>query len=241
MMNRLFLCLLIFTSATCTSQPPRYSTANAHSHNDYENKRPFYAAWEQQFGSIEADIFLHEGKLLVAHEPGELTAQRTLESLYLAPLEKCIRQNGGSVYKDKNRSLQLMIDIKTDAVATLDQLINLLNKHPILIKTSSLTITISGNRPSQFTSYPSWISFDGDLNKEYSEENFKRIPMLSDNYANYPDKNALLKMIARAHKLGKKIRFWNAPDSPEEWKLLMSMGVDYINTDKIEQLAAYLK
>jgi hypothetical protein len=35
----------------------RYTVANTHSHNDYEQHTLFWMAWQAQFGSIEADIF----------------------------------------------------------------------------------------------------------------------------------------------------------------------------------------
>ena len=42
--------------------------ANAHSHNDYEHDRPLLDALDHGFKSIEADIFLFEGQLLVTHD-----------------------------------------------------------------------------------------------------------------------------------------------------------------------------
>jgi alkaline phosphatase len=42
------------------------------------------------------------------------------------------------------------------------------------------------------------------------------------------------------HASGKKIRFWNAPDNPQSWQTLMNIGVDYINTDHINELGSFL-
>jgi len=36
------------------------------------------------------------------------------------------------------------------------------------------------------------------------------------------------------------VRFWDAPDTPAAWKVLMELHADYINTDHIRELAAYL-
>ncbi|MCS6919603.1 MAG: hypothetical protein NZM28_07520, partial [Fimbriimonadales bacterium] len=44
----------------------------AHSHNDYWRKRPLQDALECGFCSVEADIFLVDGKLLVGHDTHEL-------------------------------------------------------------------------------------------------------------------------------------------------------------------------
>jgi alkaline phosphatase len=253
-MVRLFIFFLLAGLAGCISQEQHYTTANAHSHNDYEQKRPFYEAWENEFGSIEADIFLYEGKLVVAHDSVQLLQQRTLDSLYLKPLQLCVERNGGYVYADRNRSLQLMIDIKSDSVKALDKLVETLQKFPALISSSSLKIVISGNRPAprQFSSYPEWILFDGELQRDYQPAAMQKIVMLSDNFAHYSnwggageipvkDREALKEMIEKAHDAGKKIRFWNAPDNPEAWKVFMEMGADYLNTDKIDGLSKFLK
>ena len=43
-----------------------------HSHNDYAQKRPFWGAYEAGADSIEADVFLVDCDLLVAHSRKEL-------------------------------------------------------------------------------------------------------------------------------------------------------------------------
>ena len=54
-------------SVTTHAQVKVYTVANAHSHNDYKNNIPFLRAYEKGFGSIEADVFAVNGKLMVAH------------------------------------------------------------------------------------------------------------------------------------------------------------------------------
>lgn len=245
-----FACFIIL-SLTCSAQSV-YTTANAHSHNDYEKPFPFRNAWQHHLGSIEADIFLDEGELIVAHDRIQVKQKRTLDSLYLRPLEKCILQNKGYVYADTGRRLQFMIDIKTDAQATLDKLVEKLKAYPSLISASSLQIVISGNRPVDFFSWPAWIWFDGDLQKQYSNEQLARIVMLSDNFARYSSWNGkgrlpeaefqkLKSTIDKVHQLHKKIRFWNAPDILNSWYHFMKMGVDYINTDHIDEISVFMK
>ena len=107
-----------------------YTAANAHSHNDYHQQNPFFKAYQEQFGSIEADIHLRSGRLLVGHDSADLTDKRTLENMYLAPLAKFIEENNGFAYKDPGSKLQLLIDIKTDSIATLNALTDLLRKYP---------------------------------------------------------------------------------------------------------------
>jgi len=50
-----------------TNSPPPLT--RAHAHNDYEHTRPLFDALEHGFCSIEPDIWLVDGKLLVAQRP----------------------------------------------------------------------------------------------------------------------------------------------------------------------------
>jgi alkaline phosphatase len=253
MHKSLFFFFLLANLATL-AQPARYTVANAHSHNDYEQKVPFYAAYKEGFGSIEADIFWHNNEILVAHSAGELLLHHTLEDMYLKPIQSFIEKNKGHAYADGTRKLQLMIDIKTEAVNTLAKLIELLQKYPVLTKCATLQIAISGNRPDQstYTSYPSFIWFDGELNKEYSDQALSRIVMMSDDLKRYTkwdgkgnipeaDWEVLQKLVSRTHVLHKPVRFWDAPDFANAWQQLMKLQVDYINTDSIKALSDFFK
>src|ERR1043165_7084012 len=57
--------------------------ANAHAHNDYEHARPLLDALDHGFASVEADVWLVNGRLLVAHDEEAVRPDRTLQSLYL--------------------------------------------------------------------------------------------------------------------------------------------------------------
>src|SRR5437773_8402832 len=71
---------------------------HAHAHNDYLHARPLLDALDHGFCSVEADIYLVEGQLLVAHDRDKVKPDRTLQSLYLDPLRERVRKNGGRVY-----------------------------------------------------------------------------------------------------------------------------------------------
>ena len=253
-MRRLLICLLLFSATGSIAQPLKYTIANTHSHNDYEQKTPFWAAYNEGFGSIEADIFLQDGPLLVGHDTNEIKAGRTLEEYYLRPLFSCMQKNGGYPYPDTSRSLQILIDVKTDSIATLDKLISELKKYPRLCNNAHLSWVISGNRPdpSLFTGYPSFISFDGVLHYNYSAEALGKILLMSDDLEHYtkwkgkgkiPEKDRLrlFTAVSHAHGLRKPVRFWDSPDFPNAWSQLMRLRVDYINTDHIPELGSFLK
>ena len=63
------------------AQAPVVPLSAAHAHNDYRHERPLLDALEHGFCSVEADVFLVDDKLCVAHDAPEITPQRTLRSL----------------------------------------------------------------------------------------------------------------------------------------------------------------
>lgn len=83
--------------AAVASRPPR-PLRHAHAHNDYLHPRPLYDALAHGFTSVEADVFLVDGELLVAHDPAGLDPRRTLAALYLDPLRALVRAGHGSVH-----------------------------------------------------------------------------------------------------------------------------------------------
>ena len=247
------LCINSYTFA----QPVHYTAANAHSHNNYAQPAIFWNAYNQQYGSIEADVLLlpDSTNLWVGHNTEDLKLEnRSLDTLYLVPLQNCIKRNNGFVYADHSRKLQLMIDIKTKAAPTLKRLVKLIEKYPELVNTPSLKFVISGNRPdpNSFAAYPSFIWFDGEPDSSYSEAALAKIAMMSAPLSRYSKWNGkkvmpenenktVVALIDKVHKLKKPIRFWAAPDGIDAWKMLMQLGVDYINTDHIDELAQFLK
>ena len=108
--------LILMASSSCTSRPrPVIPLIRAYAHNDYNHKRPLADALDCGFCSVEADIFLVDGKLLVAHKQEEVRPERTLEALYLAPLRRRVRANGGRVYRG-GPTVTLMIDFKFNRI-----------------------------------------------------------------------------------------------------------------------------
>src|SRR5438477_8275309 len=115
--NAFSLTLLIRASTDMLAQPSNLSrTTNspppllrAHAHNDYEHPRPLLDALDHGFCSIEADIYLVENKLLVAHDRDQAKPERTLQALYLDPLRERARKNGGRVYPN-GPEMVLLVD-----------------------------------------------------------------------------------------------------------------------------------
>ena len=253
-MKNLVLIFLLLGSTRAVAQTNVYTTANAHSHNDYQHEPPLIQAYASKFGSIEADVMLSEDELLVAHTERDLPNHRTFEDAYIKPLVGYIKSNNGYAYEDTAQKLVLMLDVKSEAIGSIKKLIELLGKYPEITNCKTLMILVSGNKPvpSTFTSYPSYIWFDGLLSDKYKPEELSRIAILSDNFKSYSawkgggdppqkDWDNLKKAVAKGHALGKKVRIWNTPDFVEGWQKTLELDVDYIDTFSIKSLAEFLK
>lgn len=227
-----------------------------HSHNDYRQRVPFYQAYSQQVSSIEADLFFEKGKLLIGHDLEDLTGDATFDDMYVQPLVKLFKQNKGKAWKDSDQRLTLVVELKSKTVPTLDEVVKLLQKYPEVFNPAknpnAVKVVITGNvpAPKDFNKYPSFISFDGTLAENYTKEQLQRVGMISIpffEYANWNGKGAMTasqkakvqKAIDDAHAMGKPIRFWASPDGVTAWNTLHQMGVDIINTDKVEACADF--
>ncbi|MFI6805395.1 phosphatidylinositol-specific phospholipase C/glycerophosphodiester phosphodiesterase family protein [Streptomyces luteogriseus] len=239
----------------------------AHAHNDYEHPRPLLDALDHRFGSVEADIYLVDGQLLVAHDPEDLDPSRTLESLYLDPLTTRVRAHHGSVYRGYRGSLQLLIDIKTEGSSTYLELDRHLRRHRHLFTTFArgrvhrgpVTAVISGDRAARAPMEAQTVRrafYDGRLTDLGSQAPASLIPLISDNWTlnftwqglgAFPDaeRQKLRGIVETAHKRGQKVRFWATPDlaGPARealWGELLAAGVDHLNTDDLAGLEAFL-
>jgi len=253
---------LLFAAWPCVVESAKPKPlVRAHAHNDYYHKRPLLDALASGFCSVEADVFLKDDTLLVGHSRFELKKERTLESLYLAPLAKRVKANGGSVYKTK-APFHLMIDFKTGGPATYAALRPLLEKYRSMLtaftadttKPGAVTIVISGSRPREAMEKDTarLAGYDGRLGDLGKAESRHFMPWISDSWRSHfkwrgkgelpPREQAkLAKIVKSAHADGQKIRFWAAPDTPAAWEIFHKVGVDFINTDHLENLAEFLR
>jgi len=235
---------------------------NAFAHNDYFHQRPLFDALDNGYTYVEADIFLKDGNLVVAHLNPYFKEGRTLEILYLKPLLKRVTENSGTVYKGYSDGFTLMIDIKTNADATYAVLKKLLQQYGGILShykngvfiPGPVTIVISGNKPYKaISSETQRLAFiDADLlqspapvssGQVYTMASCKYSKLLNwkgDGNIPPPQKQRLKWFIAEAHKAGKKVRLWASPENMNVWRELLSCGVDLINTDKLAMLKSFL-
>ncbi|MFI5721373.1 phosphatidylinositol-specific phospholipase C/glycerophosphodiester phosphodiesterase family protein [Streptomyces cyaneofuscatus] len=241
---------------------------HAHAHNDYLHPRPLHDALAHGFTSVEADIFLVDGELLVAHDPAGLDPSRTLAGLYLQPLRALVRAGHGSVYPHHRRPLQLLIDIKADGVAAYRELDRQLTRYGSLftryhhgrVRPGAVTAVISGDRAARvpMEAQRTRLAFyDGRLDDLGTASPASFTPLISANWTQtfgwlgagpFPraERDRLRTLVRAAHREGRRIRFWATPDLPGPereavWNELLAAGVDHLNTDDLAGLERFLR
>ena len=250
---------LLGLSAALAQSPAPAPLWRAHAHNDYLHARPLADALAHGFRSVEADIWLTNGALLVAHDFRDASPERTLQKLYLDPLRAFVRTQAA---EGGGRTFTLLIDVKSGAEETYAELREVLRGYADMltrfesntIHTNALMVIISGAR-AEATMRAEPVRFaalDGrepDLEKNLSPA---LIPLVSDNWTKHfqwrglgpmPEKEhrKLRQLVARAHAQGKRLRLWAAPDNEAGWKELFEAGVDLLNTDRLADLEKFLR
>jgi len=247
---------LLFVGAAAAQTP----LIHAHAHNDYEHARPLLDALDHGFCSVEADIYLVDGALLVAHNLKDVKPDRTLQALYLDPLHERVKANGGRVYKD-GPTVQLLVDIKADGAKAYEALKQVLAQYEDMltvfdrgkIESKAVTVVLSGAAPRDvLKSEPRRLAamdgrfgdLDGPIDPSFT-------PLISESWGatfkwnrdgEMPqDIRDKVKALAdKAHAGGAKVRFWAIPARENFWKALMDAGVDLINADDLPRLQKFL-
>ncbi|MFY8201135.1 MAG: phosphatidylinositol-specific phospholipase C/glycerophosphodiester phosphodiesterase family protein [Pirellula staleyi] len=257
------LCVGIFVPQQANGQEQARSAkplSQAHAHNDYEHARPLYDALDEGFNSVEADVYLVDGELLVAHDFWKVSKKRTLERLYLIPLQERIQANQGRVFPG-GPAFTLLVDIKRDGESAYVALEKLLTKYSEFISQTqdgkntekAVTVIISGDRPKSVisASNPRYAGIDGRLSDLDSDAPASLLPLISDNWSLHfryrgdgemseTDRTKLREIVTKAHSKGRRVRFWATPESDSIWKELKSAQVDLIGTDNLKKLGAFL-
>ncbi|WP_428909745.1 phosphatidylinositol-specific phospholipase C/glycerophosphodiester phosphodiesterase family protein [Niallia sp. Krafla_26] len=270
MMTLLFAALVLpFSNVSAAAVEEKQKVVplvKAHAHNDYEHNRPLYDALGHGFTSVESDVWLVDGKLLVAHDREDVNPDRTLESLYLKPLLEEVKKNGGAVYPGYEHEFILWIDIKSEGVETyqaihneLRNFQNMLTRYtPAGVKPGAVTVYISGNRPREVMENQKvrYAAYDGRMSDFDTDVSNELIPVISDNWTKHftwmgvgempeIEKEKLNHIVSTSHENGQKVRFWATPDLPGPqretiWTELLNAGVDFINTDDLAGLQEFL-
>lgn len=261
-MKRILLCssvLMLIGSIFAAETPAKFPVSRAHAHNDYLHERPLADALAHGFRSIEADVWLTNDVLLVAHDFKDASAERTLEKLYLDPLRAFVKTNEAGRGQP---FITLLIDVKSAADPTYGALKKVLAGYTDIltvfkaagIQTNAVMVIISGNRAeATMREEPTrWAAVDGRLPDLESNPSVALFPLISDNWTKYfqwrgqgplpEDERAKLRaLVSQAHSQGRMIRLWAVPDNEAGWKELFDAGVDLLNTDKLAAMENFLR
>ena len=234
---------------------------NVHAHNDYEHKHPLFDALDCGFCSVEADINLVDGKLLVAHSRAAVKPNRTLQSLYLDPLRERVKKYHGRVYPD-GPPVWLLIDFKNSPKEMYPVLRKVLMEYADILTTwengqkkqGAVTAILTGDHPEESILAGENIRYaaiDGILDALLRNPPSELVPWMSSQWSlsfkwrgDGPmpeiEVQKLHEIVDTAHKQGRLVRFWAAPDKISAWKTLRDAGVDLINTDDLKGAQAFL-
>lgn len=234
---------------------------NAYAHNDYWHKRPLFDALNNGFSYIEADVYLRNNKLIVAHVLPCFKKKRTLEELYLKPLLTYMECDKTNIFKTNNCSVTLMIDIKSDANKTYSALILLLDKYKSMLSdfnngnltTRCVTIVITGHKPYELIKGNNnrLVFLDEDLKQAANDSSCNLYKVASCKYSSLiqwkgkgdmqeDEIQRLEYFVTEAHKNGRKVRLWGSPENKVVWSKLLKYNVDLINTNKLVRLKNFL-
>jgi hypothetical protein len=235
----------------------------AHSHNDYEQRRPLAQALEAGFPSVEADVWQRGREIVVSHHGFfELSDRGRLEDLYLKPLQERVDRLG-SVLGD-GQVFYLWIDLKDSSRGLTDGLHDLLARYPMFG-----VFADDWTRPGAVVAI---LTGDEDAKRRYTDEHPVRYACRDSNALGENDPAAdqrwtwyalawddlveestatehgfrsarlrLRRAVERAHALGRRLRIYGIPERPAAWEAAITSGADLVGTDRIEAFGAYLR
>ncbi|HTR40968.1 MAG TPA: phosphatidylinositol-specific phospholipase C/glycerophosphodiester phosphodiesterase family protein [Pseudomonadales bacterium] len=257
---------VILTASQAFGDNPQFLITQAHAHNDYEHTHPLFDALTNGFCSVEADISLVNGKLLVAHTPSETTPEKTLQRLYLDPLRERVKANGGRVYTN-GPEFTLLIDLKQSWKVIYPVLHDTLTNYSDMLVTfrqtpsggetkqsNAIIVIITGDRDENMFAGETirYAAIDGQIDDLAKNPSPLLVPWISANWKKYfhwkgkgtmppTELEYLQSVVKQAHEQGRLVRFWGAPDNLNTWQTLHTAGVDLINTDNLPGVANFFR
>jgi hypothetical protein len=242
---------------SCMERTDPGALIHAHAHNDYEHDAPLQEALAQRFYSVEADVFLAEGVVMVGHYSTALKG--SLKELYLDPLQARIDEKQ-SAHGDGVR-FTLWIDFKEDSQAIQDALADLLAQYEMLsvfgqegAKDNAVLVVLTGAQAAK----EAFVAAPTRRAQRDSNHHAPADPPADDKWTHYALKwgtyvdwngwgepsdevrDAMKDLVDDIHAKGRKVRFYAAPDREESWQLQLEVGVDFINTDRLDDLSPFL-
>lgn len=228
---------LLFTCAFSAAE----ASYPLHSHNDYHRKLPLLDAINNNFESVEVDIWNHGKGIKIAHNPWQNDGK--IEELYLNPIKEMIK-NGEFPYTQENPFI-LWIDIKAVFPSIVSKLARLIEQYPMIGKEVKVILTGRSKLKQKFikdypelpaetdsnvypakTSAPTWYTLKWSKFTDWNGQG--ELPKA--------DYQKIKELVDAIHLEGRKLRFYATPDTEAYWALMQELKVDLTNSDETKTL-----
>lgn len=235
----------------------------AYAHNDYENPRPLFDALALGYQGVEADVHLVHGALLVGHDRPDAHPQRTLASLYLAPLRARIARCGGAL--PGPGPFLLTIESKTPGTDAYRALVDILREYRDMLtvvrggreRPGPVEVVLVGWSPPLETlrgederlAAVQWYADDPDGVPDAPAHLLRLISLDYGKVTTWdgsgPPPTGLRTMVSRLVRArdavpGRRARVHNVPVSGAVYRFLLDAGVDLIGTKDLPTTHAVL-
>jgi hypothetical protein len=250
-MRTFVVCLYLFVAGSAHAELA--GRTPVYSHNDYLQPVPLRTALHLGVRGVEADYWVVDGALMVAHERANIVESNTLQSLYLDPLRQRI-QGQGRVYHSRGDFI-LNIEAKEPGIEAYRALVAVLAQYPDIltvvrngsVDAGHVQVVLVGWHPpldellAEEVRYVAVQSHYRDLPDDHERYPAHLLKMITQNYND--------KMISRgqnrfARRLqavvaatsavpGRICRVYNVPTDAATYEFVLSAGVDMIGTKDI--------
>ena len=218
-------------------------------HNDYQQRHPLYDALDEGlYNSVEADIWLEHGKVLISHLG--FSFKGSLEDLYLRPLQERVDRLD-SVYGD-DRPFILWIDIKQSHEALEKAFSKILAKYPMLteftdqgVRPGAVTVILTGDvaPKTEYTNHTAlrYACRDSKIYNDRDPHADLRWQWYSLKWSSWmKDSSKLAVLVSRIHRKGRKVRLWDVPTSETIWRAAFNAQTDLVGADDLPRMRRFV-
>ena len=218
-----------------------------HSHNDQLQTNPLTDALALDYGSVEIDVHLVAGAVLVGHTLGDTAPGVTLSSVYLAPI---------AALPTNEHPAQLKIDLKTNPSDDLfTAVVAAIASFPAF-DDGHVRMVITGHPPAAPTAHPAHVRFDRQRSAAaLADPECVLINVFFTSFSSWDGtapvpaevKELFTTWANEAHAAGKELLVSFAPATAASWQVQYDAGCDWISpggnhppgADDIAGLAAW--
>lgn len=264
MMSKLFYTIAFFLLAVSISVDAQVKLMpNLVLTQEFQTEKEIWPTFTQGVVHYEAHIMYIYGEVFVTeHMPDSANHNLpTLRNTYLLPIYSQYKKNQGKVHANFDEEMYLFLNIKFDPRKTYQKIWEQVSPYHEMLTyrvgpqwhDGKLKVIFVGNAPMR-TFQQERVSFAAaqgtveDLEKNYDN---KLMPLIGIDFLHDFNWNGVGKMpfdeykkfreiIQNAHKQGKKVRVYNAPEEENVWDVLYTAGVDMISCSNPEAFKKFM-